>query len=301
MKIFRRQRWCKILRCACCKEDSAKEDDENTCLQKSVDTLITVVRIVRRTRKTYEYFYETSEETTFSFIAETVNKVVETFLQSMSLSDTLGFWQFLDDPYRVNSVSSHNSYTSQFLIFTLLSFNFCKRTLTTFYKYRTMNTLKYIRLREEGSLNERTFKRAIVQKCDWAYEDFQTAEMVQDSTMRTLQGRFRKEDDKNTCLRKSVDTLINVVRIVRRAREMYKLRCAKLCVESDEAALLKIAELANRTVEKQLQSMSLSEALEFWRFLEDSSRENGASTQNHLSQIFWNICFFLNISVCFSE
>ncbi|GIY23466.1 hypothetical protein CEXT_3411 [Caerostris extrusa] len=64
-----------------------------------------------------------------------------------------------------------------------------------------MTTLKYVRLRQEGSLNERTFKRAIVQKCDWAYKDFQTAEMVQDSTMRMLQGRFRKEDDKNTCLR----------------------------------------------------------------------------------------------------
>ncbi|GIY25846.1 hypothetical protein CEXT_388951 [Caerostris extrusa] len=86
-----------------------------------------------------------------------------------------------------------------------------------------MNTLKYVRLREEGSLNERPFKRAIVQKCDWAYEDFQTAEMVQDSTMCTLQGRFRKEDDKNSCLRKSVDTLVTVGRIVRRTRELHKL------------------------------------------------------------------------------
>ncbi|GIY03996.1 hypothetical protein CEXT_619751 [Caerostris extrusa] len=132
-------------------------------------------------------------------------------------------------------------------------------TWTIFDKYRTMNTLKYVRLREEGSLKERTFKKAIVQKCDWVYEDFQTAEMVSDSTMCMLQGRFHKEDDKNTCLRKSVDTLINVVRIVRRAREMYKLHCAKLSMESDEAARSKIAELANRIVEKHLQSMSLSE------------------------------------------
>ncbi|GIX78874.1 hypothetical protein CEXT_90921 [Caerostris extrusa] len=73
-----------------------------------------------------------------------------------------------------------------------------------------MNTFKYIILREEGSLNVSTLKRAIVQKCDWAYEDFEIAEMVQDSTMRTLQGRFRKEDDKNTCLRKSIDTLMTV-------------------------------------------------------------------------------------------
>ncbi|GIY23463.1 hypothetical protein CEXT_3391, partial [Caerostris extrusa] len=37
---------------------------------------------------------------------------------------------------------------------------FWNRTLTIFDKYRTMNTLKYIRLREEGSLNERTFKQS---------------------------------------------------------------------------------------------------------------------------------------------
>ncbi|GIY72163.1 hypothetical protein CDAR_307111, partial [Caerostris darwini] len=61
-------------------------------------------------------------------------------------------------------------------------------TLSIFDKYRTMNTLKYIRLREEGSLNERTFKRATVQKCDWAYENFEIAEMVQNSTMRMWQG-----------------------------------------------------------------------------------------------------------------
>ncbi|GIY07433.1 hypothetical protein CEXT_545891 [Caerostris extrusa] len=89
-----------------------------------------------------------------------------------------------------------------------------------------MTTLKYIRLREEGSLNERSFKRTIVQKCDWTHEEFQTAEMVQDSTMRTLQGRFRKEDDRNICLRKSVDTVITVGRIVHRTREQHKLHCA---------------------------------------------------------------------------
>ncbi|GIX69502.1 hypothetical protein CEXT_188291 [Caerostris extrusa] len=101
------------------------------------------------------------------------------------------------------------------------------KTLTTFYKYRKMNTLKYIRLREEGYLNERTFKRAIVQKCDWAYEEFQTAEVVQDSTMSMLQGRFRKEDDENTCLQKTVDTLVTVGRIVRRTLEMQNRYNAK--------------------------------------------------------------------------
>ncbi|GIX93598.1 hypothetical protein CEXT_298851 [Caerostris extrusa] len=85
-----------------------------------------------------------------------------------------------------------------------------------------MNTLKYIRLREEGSLNERTFKRAIVQKYDWAYEDFQTTEMVPDSTMCALQRQFCKENDKNICLRRSVDTLLTVSRFVRRMRELRK-------------------------------------------------------------------------------
>ncbi|GIX93600.1 hypothetical protein CEXT_298861 [Caerostris extrusa] len=111
-----------------------------------------------------------------------------------------------------------------------------------------MTSLKYIRLREEGSLNERTFKRAIVQKCDWAYEDFQTAEMVPDSTMCMLQGRFRMEDDKNTCLWKSVDTLITVGRIVRRTREILKLYYANLSEESEETNLSIIAEMVNKVI-----------------------------------------------------
>ncbi|GIY25433.1 hypothetical protein CEXT_325181 [Caerostris extrusa] len=91
-----------------------------------------------------------------------------------------------------------------------------------------MVTASPLRLREEGSLNERTLKRAMWQNCVWIYEDFQTAEIVQDSTMRTLQLRFRKEDDKNTCLQKSVDTLMTVGRIVRRTREQHKLHRAHL-------------------------------------------------------------------------
>ncbi|GIY61032.1 hypothetical protein CEXT_354621 [Caerostris extrusa] len=132
-----------------------------------------------------------------------------------------------------------------------------------------MNTLKFIRLREEGSLNERTFKRAIVQKCDWAYEDFQTTEMVQDSTMRRLQGRFRKEDDENTCLQKSVDTLMTVGRIVRRTRELHKSHNAHLYEKSEETACSVIAKVVNRVVEKYLQSMGLSNSLKFWRDLDD--------------------------------
>ncbi|GIY09313.1 hypothetical protein CEXT_552421 [Caerostris extrusa] len=148
------------------------------------------------------------------------------------------------------------------------------RKLPIFDKYRTMNTLKYIRLREEGSLNERTFKRATVQKCDWAYEDFQTAEMVQDSTMCTLQGRFRKEDDKNAYLRKFVDTLITVVRIVRRTREIHALYYEKLPGDSEETTYSFIAKTVDIVVEKHLQSMSFSETLEFWKFLDDPSRVN---------------------------
>ncbi|GIY03994.1 hypothetical protein CEXT_619741 [Caerostris extrusa] len=140
-----------------------------------------------------------------------------------------------------------------------------------------MNTLKYTRLREEGSLNERTFKRAIVQKCDWAYEDFEIAEMVQDSTMRMLQGRFRKEDDKNTCLRKSIDTLMTVGRIVRTLREIHKLYYEQLPEDFEETACSVIAKVVNKVVEKYLQSMGLSNSLKFWRDLEDwhLSRENG--------------------------
>ncbi|GIY73091.1 hypothetical protein CEXT_529361 [Caerostris extrusa] len=100
--------------------------------------------------------------------------------------------------------------------------------------------------------------------------------MVQDSTMRTLQGRFRKEDDENTCLRKSIDTLMTVVRIVRRTRGMYKLYYEKLPKKSGETTCSVIAKVVNRLVEKHLQSMSLSEALEFWQFLEDPSRVNSA-------------------------
>ncbi|GIY28838.1 TD and POZ domain-containing protein 3 [Caerostris extrusa] len=167
-----------------------------------------------------------------------------------------------------------------------------KATLTIFDKYRTMNTFKYIRLREEGSLNVSTLKRAIVQKCDWAYENFEIAEMVQDSTMRTLQGRFRKEDDKNTCLRKSIDTLMTVGRIVRRTREIHKLYFAKLPEDFEETVCLVIAKVVDKVVEKYLQSMGLSNSLKFWRDLEDwhLSRENG----DHffcliLLQKLWNI------------
>ncbi|GIY35782.1 hypothetical protein CEXT_502841 [Caerostris extrusa] len=154
---------------------------------------------------------------------------------------------------------------------------FWNRTLSIFDKYRTMNTLKYTRLRAEGSLNVRTFKRAILQKCDWAYEDFEIAEMVQDSTMRPLQGRFRMEDDKNTCLRKSIDTLMTVGRIVRRLREIHKLYFANLPEDFEETVCSVIAKVVNKVVEKYLQSMGLSNSLKFWRDLEDwhLSRENG--------------------------
>ncbi|GIY45797.1 hypothetical protein CEXT_765511 [Caerostris extrusa] len=113
-----------------------------------------------------------------------------------------------------------------------------------------MNTLKYTRLREGGSLNERTFKRAIVKNCNWAYEDFQTAEMVPDSTMCTLQGRFHKEDDENTCLQKSVDTLVTVGRIVRRTLEMQNRYNAKVCEESEETSRSETAKMVKKVVEK---------------------------------------------------
>ncbi|GIX77621.1 hypothetical protein CEXT_797701, partial [Caerostris extrusa] len=65
MKIFRRQRWCQILRFARC-----KEDDKNACLTKSVDSLITVGRIVCRTREMHKQYNaqmsEVSEETLLS-------------------------------------------------------------------------------------------------------------------------------------------------------------------------------------------------------------------------------------------
>ncbi|GIY04399.1 hypothetical protein CEXT_329841 [Caerostris extrusa] len=120
-------------------------------------------------------------------------------------------------------------------------------------------------------------KRAIAQKYDWAYEDFQTAEMVPDSTMCTLQGRFRKEDDENTCLQKSVDTLVTVGRIVRRILEMQNRYNAKVCEESEKTTCSVIAKVVNKVVEKYLQSMGLSNSLKFWRDLEDwhLSRENG--------------------------
>ncbi|GIX84113.1 hypothetical protein CEXT_262991 [Caerostris extrusa] len=139
-----------------------------------------------------------------------------------------------------------------------------------------MSTLKYIRLREEGSLNERTFKRAIVQNCDWAYEDFQTTEMVQDSTIRLLQERFRKKDDKNTCLQKSVDTLVTVGRMVRRTCEQHKLHCASLYEKSEETTCSIIGRVVDKVVEKYLQSMGFSNSLKFWQFLDDwyPSREN---------------------------
>ncbi|GIY07431.1 hypothetical protein CEXT_545871 [Caerostris extrusa] len=133
----------------------------------------------------------------------------------------------------------------------------------------TMNTLKYMRLRQEGSLNEQTFKRAVVEKCDWAYEDFETAEMVQDSTMRTLQERFRKEEDENTCLQKSVDTLMTVGRICRRTSEMHKQHYAHLYKKSEEITCTIIAKVVDKVVEKYLQSMSLSDTLQFWRDLDD--------------------------------
>ncbi|GIX91395.1 hypothetical protein CEXT_60181 [Caerostris extrusa] len=221
-----------------------KEDDENTCLRKSIDTLMTVGRIVRRLREIHELYCEKLpedfEETACLVIAKVINKVVEKYLQSMGLRNSLKFWRDLE-----KASFSRNGDHFPFITLKKQLCSFCNRTLTTFYKYRKMNTLKYVRLREEGSLNQRTFKRAIVQKCDWAYEDFQTAEMVQDSTMRTLQGRFRKEDDKNTCLRKSVDTLVTVVRIVL------------------------IAKVGDKVVEKYLQSMGLSNSLKFWRDLYD--------------------------------
>ncbi|GIY61034.1 hypothetical protein CEXT_354631 [Caerostris extrusa] len=144
-------------------------------------------------------------------------------------------------------------------------------------KSRTMNTLKYIRLREEGSLNERTFKRAILQKCDWAYEDFLTAEMVQDSTMCLLQEGFRKEDEENTCLQNSVDTLVTVGRIIRRTREMHKQYYEILSEESEETERSVIAKMVNKVIEKYLQSMSLWSTLEIWRLLDnwyDLSRDN---------------------------
>ncbi|GIY28840.1 hypothetical protein CEXT_129581 [Caerostris extrusa] len=141
-----------------------------------------------------------------------------------------------------------------------------------------MNTLKYMRLREEGSLKERTFNRAIVQKCDWGYEDFLTAEMVSDSTMCTLQGRFRKEDDRNTCLRKSVDTLMTVGRIVRRTHEIRKLYYTELSEDSEETSI--IAEMVNRVIEKYLQSLSLNHTLKFLQFLDDPNLENCFSIVN---------------------
>ncbi|GIX84108.1 hypothetical protein CEXT_262961 [Caerostris extrusa] len=154
-----------------------------------------------------------------------------------------------------------------------------------------MNTLKYVILRKEGSLNERTFQRAIVQKCDWAYEDFQTAEMVQDSTMPMLQGRFRKEDDENTYLRKSVDTLMTVVRIVRRTREQHKLHCVGLYENSLEATCSDIAKVVDKVVEKYLQSVGLSNSLKFWRDLDDwchPSRENDDPVPYHIWSYFWS-------------
>ncbi|GIX87134.1 hypothetical protein CEXT_524871 [Caerostris extrusa] len=206
-----------------------KEDDRNTCLQKSIDTLVTVVRIVRRTLERHK-------------------------LHCAGLYKNL----------RNQPVKSSPKC-------------FSNRTLTAFEKYRTMNTLKYIRLREEGSLNEQTLKRATVQKYDWACEDFQTAEMVQDSTMRTLQGRFRMEDDKNTCLRKSIDTLMTVGRIVRRAREIHELYYEQLPEDFEETACSVIAKVVDKVVEKYLQSMGLSNSLKFWRNLDDwfdRAREN---------------------------
>ncbi|GIX84112.1 hypothetical protein CEXT_262981 [Caerostris extrusa] len=297
-----------------------KEDDENTCLQKSVNTLMTVVRIVRRTREQHKlhraHLYKKSEETTCSVIAKVVDKVVEKYLQSLGLSNSLKFWRDLDDKaiaiqlfdtggvlrilsdlgmifyLPIVSILNNQLVDNCFRVITLTKklCGFWNRTLTIFDESRTMNTLKYIRLGEEGSLKERTFKRATVQKCDWGYEDFQTAEMVQDSTMRMLQERFRKEHDKNTCLQKSVDTLVTVVRIVRRTLEMGKLY-------SEESICSFIAKTVDIVVEKHLQSLSLIDTLEFWLFLDDPSRVNSVCIYHSyklLTLEFYDIVFRKN-------
>ncbi|GIX98626.1 hypothetical protein CEXT_690151 [Caerostris extrusa] len=115
----------------------------------------------------------------------------------------------------------------------------CLNFVEFFFSFRTietMTTLKYIRLREEGSLNGWQFKRAIVKNCNWAYEDSLKAEVVQYSRMCASEGRFRKEVVENTCLQKSVDTRVTVGRVVRRTHEMQNRYNAKVSEESEETS-----------------------------------------------------------------
>ncbi|GIX98627.1 hypothetical protein CEXT_690161 [Caerostris extrusa] len=115
----------------------------------------------------------------------------------------------------------------------------CLNFVEFFFSFRTietMTTLKYIRLREEGSLNGWQFKRAIVKNCNWANEDSQTAEMMPDSRMCASQGRFRKEVVENTCLQNPVDALVTVGRVDRRTREMQNRYNAMVSEESEETS-----------------------------------------------------------------
>ncbi|GIX87133.1 hypothetical protein CEXT_524861 [Caerostris extrusa] len=119
--------------------------------------------------------------------------------------------------------------------------------------------------------------------------------MVQYSTMRPLQGRFRMEDDKNTCLRKSIDTLMTVGRIVRRLREIHKLYFANLPEDFEETACSVIAKVVNKVVEKYLQSIGLINILKICRGLEQSSFLSFSREW----QIFHNISYVTNCEIEF--
>ncbi|GIY07430.1 hypothetical protein CEXT_545861 [Caerostris extrusa] len=220
-------------------EGFRKEDDENTCLQKSVDTLITVGRICRHAlemhKLNYAHLYEESEETESSVIAK--------------MSNFCGFW--------IRALTIFGKYSPRPKWFA----HHCPRISTCKPAYQ--DSCDSFSIEQTGNLFSRINGR-------------DGARLYDVHVARTIpQG-----EDENTCLQKTVDTLVTVGRIVRRTREMQNRYNAKLSEESEETARSEIAKMANKVIKNYHRSTSLSDSLEYWRYLDyfyDPSRENDAS------------------------
>ncbi|GIX77623.1 hypothetical protein CEXT_797711 [Caerostris extrusa] len=325
------------------RENDASEDDKNACLQKSVDTSYYFGRIVRCTGEIHkQYNAKVSEETPRSETAKMVNKVVEKYLQSLSLSDTLEIWQFLDDRIVRCTGEIHKQYNAKVSEETPRS-ETAKMVNKVVEKYlqslslsdtleiwqflddRIVRCTGEIHKQYNAKVSEETPRSETAKMVNKVVEKYlqslslsDTLEIWQflDDRIVRCTGEIHKQYNAKVSEetpRSETAKMVNKVvekylqslslsdtleiwqflddRIVRCTGEIHKQYNAKV---SEETPRSETAKMVNKVVEKYLQSLSLSDTLEIWQFLDDrygSSRENDASDSNFclLENRFWNI------------
>ncbi|GIX77625.1 hypothetical protein CEXT_797721 [Caerostris extrusa] len=220
-------------------------------------------RIVRCTGEIHkQYNAKVSEETPRSETAKMVNKVVEKYLQSLSLSDTLEIWQFLDDRIVRCTGEIHKQYNAKVSEETPRS-ETAKMVNKVVEKYLQSLSLS-------DTLEIWQFLDDRIVRCTGEIHKQYNAKVSEETPRSETAKMVNKVVEKYLQSLSLSDTLeiwqFLDDRIVRCTGEIHKQYNAKV---SEETPRSETAKMVNKVVEKYLQSLSLSDTLEIWQFLDD--------------------------------